>query len=210
MTQAIALASKKIIGFMDTVEKLCHVKRYTLMQNGENERDSDHIMKLSFLAMMIAPYLKKPLDTAKMFELVLVHDLVEADAGDVPVFDQMKNPDLKAEKKKRELAAIERYRAMLPAPLGDKVYDLFMEYEKKETFEARLVRALDKFEGNIQCNKENFGARYYAQALTPVMNAMKSHKFSGSLDEEVISAIETELVSRCEKNIEHCRKKGLI
>jgi|GEM_PF-4404512 len=42
------------------------------------------------------------------------------------------------------------------------------------------------------------------------MDAMKSHKFSGMLDEEIISAIESVLIARCEKNITHCKKEGLI
>jgi putative hydrolase of HD superfamily len=206
--------AQKIIGFMDVAEKLCHVKRFTLIRGGGGdwryETDSDHIMKLAPLVMMTAPYLKQPHDTQKMLEMALVHDLAEADAGDTPFFDQLDNPEIKAEKKSRERAAVEKYRDMLPPELGDKIFDLFMEFEEKKTFEARLVRALDKLEGNIQCNKENFGARYYARALTPIMDAMRKHKFSASLDEEIIFAIENALIEIGESNIAHCKKEGLI
>ena len=204
-------AAEKIIAFMDIVEKLCHIKRYTLMQDGRQETDSDHIMKLAFLVMMISPYINRPHDAQKMLEMALVHDLVEADAGDVPQPDQIKNPAIKIDKAISERAAIKKYHGMLPEPLGQKIYDLFMEFEEKKTFESRLVDALDKFDGNMQCNKENHGARHYAKIGHPVLDRMLENKFSKSLDgEEIIAHIENTLAKISQNNIEYCKKKGLI
>jgi len=201
----------KIIAFMDVVEKLCHVKRHTLMPGGRAETDSDHVMKLCFLVMMASPYIKRPHDAQRMLEMALVHDLVEADAGDTPVIDQINTPEIKADKAARERKAIEKYRDMLPPEIGNKIYDLFLEFEEQKTFEARLVRVLDKFEGNIQCNKENHGARYYAMGITAMLDAMERHEFSAALDaEEIIRAIEVVLAENAKNNIEYCKKHGLI
>jgi putative hydrolase of HD superfamily len=203
--------ARKIISFMDVVEKLCHVKRHILMQDGRDETDSDHIMKLAFLVMLISPYLKQPHNTQKMLEMALVHDLAEADTGDIPIFISANNPKIKAEKALQEREAIEKYRSMLPLEIGNKIYNLFIEYEENKTFEARFVKALDKFEGNIQANKNNYGAEFYAKGWTPVLDKIREHKFSAELNnEEIISAIERALVENAESNIEHCKKKGLI
>lgn len=98
---------------------------------------------------------------------------------------------------------------MLPEPLNHKIFDLFMEYEEKQTIEAKLVRVLDKLEGNLQCNKENHGARYWSKARV-ILQAMEEHKFSGMLDEDIIYALEEVLVKISKDNIKFCEDAGLI
>ena len=128
----------KIVEFMKTVEQLCLVERDNLMSSGRQETDADHIFKLAFLVLMIHPYLKRPADCAKMLELALVHDLVEARTGDYSLSAQTARPELKARKKAAEKEAILYYRSVLPPPLNERVYGLFMEYEARETREAKL------------------------------------------------------------------------
>ena len=139
----------KIVEFMKTVEQLCLVERDNLMSSGRQETDADHIFKLAFLVLMIHPYLKRPADCAKMLELALVHDLVEARTGDYSLSAQTARPELKARKKAAEKEAILYYRSVLPPPLNERVYGLFMEYEARETREAKLVWILDKLEANL-------------------------------------------------------------
>lgn len=151
----------QIIDFMKVVEKLCLVKRDILMTDGKLESDADHILKLCYLVMMVSPYLQSKVDYTRMLEMALVHDLVEAQAGDCPLCSQ--NSELKALKKQKEQAAIEHYKSMLPVPLNDKIYDLFMEYENRQTTEAKLVWILDKLEAGLQSNQYNEGdIRYWA------------------------------------------------
>ena len=135
----------KIVEFMKTVEQLCLVERDNLMSSGRQETDADHIFKLAFLVLMIHPYLKRPADCAKMLELALVHDLVEARTGDYSLSAQTARPELKARKKAAEKEAILYYRSVLPPPLNERVYGLFMEYEARETREAKLVWILDNW-----------------------------------------------------------------
>ena len=108
----------KIVEFMKTVEQLCLVERDNLMSSGRQETDADHIFKLAFLVLMIHPYLKRPADCAKMLELALVHDLVEARTGDYSLSAQTARPELKARKKAAEKEAILYYRSVLPPPLN--------------------------------------------------------------------------------------------
>jgi putative hydrolase of HD superfamily len=81
--------------------------------------------------------------------MILTHDLAEAETGDVPFFEQSERKRLKAA---RERAAIERVRARLGDPAGQEIFELWHEYEAKESAEARLASALDHLEVQIQHN----------------------------------------------------------
>ncbi|MDR1071371.1 MAG: HD domain-containing protein [Rickettsiales bacterium] len=201
-------AAQKIYDFMDTVERLCYVKRYTVMRNGDREKDSDHIMKLMFMIMMITPYIKQQADAQKMLEMALVHDLVEADAGDVPSFEQ--TPEVKDQKTRREKEVIEKYRTDLPEPIGQKIYDLFMEFENQKTPESKIVRAFDRFESNIQCLKENYGARYWQYAGRSIMKALRDKELNLGIDEEIIDELSKIQLGNAVKNIEYCKECRLI
>ena len=169
----------KIINFMRVLEELCIVKRDLLMYDGSLENDAMHIFKLSFLVMMITPYLKTPVDYTKMLEMALVHDIAESKTGDYTVANQIANPGLKKEKQQKEAIAIKEIKKLLPSPLDKKIYQLYQEYEKKETIEAKIVSALDKLEANLQANQykdgdvrywkscEN-GTEYYKMALQKI------------------------------------------
>ena len=141
---------KKIIEFHKIVEKLGQVKRDVKLSDGSYESDSSHILKVAYLAFAAAPYLQTKVDTTKMLELALVHDLAEAECGDIPLCAQRTNTALQEQKKQKELAAIERCRDILPQAAGEKIYNLFMEYENKSSREAQIVYVLDKLDANYQ------------------------------------------------------------
>ena len=146
--------AEKIYDFMSMVEKLCHVRRDMFRRDGTKEPDSDHIMKLSFLLMMALPYIKAPVDAQRVLELALVHDLAEAEAGDIPRLQSEYSADVRAAKKAREMDAVRKYRGLLPEKIGRKIWDLFVEYENRSTPESKLVKIFDKFEGDMQTLKE--------------------------------------------------------
>lgn len=202
------LPTSQIINFMKTVEKLCLVKRDILMSDGRPETDADHILKLCYLVMMVSPYLKSPVDYTKMLELALVHDLVEAKAGDIPLAYQNANPDSKKLKKQKELEAIEHFKTLLPEPLNERIYDLFMEYENRETREAKIVWALDKTEANLQSNQhhdgdirywadEEGGEWYYERATT-------ANPQIAAIGEDILLELEQATIELTRNNIEKC------
>ena len=106
----------RIINFMRVLEEVCVVKRDLLLYNGTVENDAMHIFKLSFLVMMIAPYLKSKVDYTKMLEIALVHDIAESKTGDYTAANQIVHPELKKEKKERENKAIKELKSILPPP----------------------------------------------------------------------------------------------
>ncbi|GKU25358.1 haloacid dehalogenase [Clostridium folliculivorans] len=105
------------------------------------------------MAIMIEKHLTKPIDLEKLLKMTIIHDLVEAEVGDIPTFDTMNNEIKKNMKHKNEIRAIEKIRDMIGGILGNDMYDLWMEFEEKETYEAKIANGLDKLEAQIQHNE---------------------------------------------------------
>ena len=155
---------EQIFDFMRVLDKVCLVRRATLLSDGTVETDSSHTFKLAFMVMLIYSYLKHKYDYARLFELALVHDIAEAEVGDYPKAMQRAHPEIKAKKDEQERAAIERYSSLLDEPLKSKIKNLYDEYEAKLTPEAKLISALDKVDANMQANFYNDGdIRYWTE-----------------------------------------------
>lgn len=84
--------------------------------------------------------------------MIIIHDLVEAEAGDMSALDVLRDPSLKSLKQQREIAAINNLRDTLGDPLGQEIYDLWYEFEDKLTYEAKVANAFDKLEVQLQHN----------------------------------------------------------
>lgn len=188
----------KIINFMRALEEVCVVNRDLLLYDGSTENDAMHIFKLSFLVMLVAPYLKTPVDYTKMLEMALVHDIAEGKTGDYTAANQLTHPELKAEKIKKEAKAIKDLKAMLPPPLNEKIYNLYQEYEKKQTLEAKIVSALDKLEANLQANQYKDGDVRYWKLCE---NGEKYYKMAqekktliAEIDEPIITELENTII----------------
>ena len=198
----------KIINFMRSLEEVCVVKRDLLLYEGSPENDAMHIFKLSFLVMLVAPYLKSDIDYTKMLEMALVHDIAEGKVGDYTAANQIANPAIKEEKKYKEAQAIQELKNLLPTPLNKKIYNLYQEYEKKETREAKIVSALDKLEANLQANQykdgdvrywglcEN-GGEYYKMAL-------EKKPLIKELDEPILKDLENAIITLSKENLKRC------
>lgn len=184
----------QIFDFMRVLDKVCLVKRATLLSDGTVETDSSHTFKLAFMVMLIYPYLKHKYDYGHLLELALAHDIAEAATGDYPKAMQRAHPEIKAKKDAEEYAAMQRYSAILPEPLHSKIWDLYREYEEKQTPEAKLITALDKVDANMQANFYNNGdIRYW----TEYEDGEQYYKINTEkkpvvaiLDEEIVEALE--------------------
>lgn len=194
---------KKIIEFHKIVEKLGQVKRDVKLSDGSYESDSSHILKVAYLAFAAAPYLQTKVDTTKMFELALVHDLAEAECGDIPLCAQRTNTALQEQKKQKELAAIERCRDILPQAAGEKIYNLFMEYENKSSREAQIVYVLDKLDANYQACRlgdvlywsEGKGGDWYYRCV--MSGDTPEKQWLEKLNEPLLSHMEAQCLNLC-------------
>lgn len=194
---------QKILEFYKIVEKLGLVKRDVKLSDGNFESDSSHILKVAYFAKIVFPYLQTKVDLTRMLELALVHDLVEAECGDVPLCGQQGNPQLKKQKQENELAAIKRCREMLPKVSGEKVYKLFDEYEHKTSREAKIVYALDKIEANFQACRlgdvsywgEGANGDWYYHCVLSGETPEKT--VLSELDEPLLNQLEAECLNIC-------------
>lgn len=83
------------------------------------------------MAILIEPLLDEEVDLARLLKMIIIHDLVEAEAGDVSVLDQIRNPEIRKIKQQNEELAILKISQMLATSNRQKIYDLFYEFEKK-------------------------------------------------------------------------------
>jgi putative hydrolase of HD superfamily len=132
----------QIMEFIREVDKLKHVYRKTLLMDGSRyENDAEHSWHLALMAVLLAEYANVPgLNVSRVMEMVLVHDLVEIDAGDTYCYDDAGN----LSKAARERVAADRVFGLLPADIGSRVRGLWEEFEARITPEAKFAAALDR------------------------------------------------------------------
>jgi putative hydrolase of HD superfamily len=141
-----------ILKVLQLAERLKFELRHSYLSSGRQESVAEHSWRMALMAVLIEPLLKTPVDTARLLKMIIIHDLVEAEARDVSALDVLRDPSLRVQKEEREKAAIENIRATLEDTNGQEIYDLFYEFEHKQTYEARVANALDKLEVQLQHN----------------------------------------------------------
>ena len=196
-------ALDQILNFYKIIEKLSLVKRDIKLSDGQYENDTSHILKLMYMTQIVVPYLQTRVNKTKLLELALVHDLAEAQCGDVPLCQQSRNAQYKKTKQQNELNAIMQFRDMLPEILGNKIYDLFMEYESRATREAQIVYVLDKMEANFQACRykdikywaEGDNGEWYYQSVLSGATAEKDTL--SRLQEPVLNYLENKCLNIC-------------
>lgn len=131
---------QKQFEFIQEIDKEKLIGRQTYLSDGSRkENDSEHAWHLALMAVLLSEYADEPIDVLKTIIMVLIHDIVEIDAGDTYAYDEK----ALATQKEREDAAAERIFGLLPEDQGDKLKALFEEFEEGVTPEARFARALD-------------------------------------------------------------------
>ncbi len=129
--------------FFLEVDNLKEVERRNYLASGSRrENTAEHSWHLGIAAMIMAPFASEPIDLAAAMCMALVHDIVEIDAGDTFAYSQSE-AEL-AGKEAREQAAADRLFGLLPPAMGRRFRDLWDEYERGDTPEARYVMAVDR------------------------------------------------------------------
>jgi len=147
---------ESILKVLTLAEKLKCELRHSYLSNGRQESVAEHTWRMSLMAVLIEPLLLKKIDTARFLKMIIIHDLVEAEARDVSALDVLRNPEIKIQKMERERKAIENLKELLINVNGQEIYDLFYEFEDKETYESKVANAIDKLEVQLQHNHADF------------------------------------------------------
>jgi len=130
------------LAFFLEADRLKGVERRNWLADGSRrENTAEHSWHLGIAAMVLAPFAVEPIDLSVAVCMALVHDIVEIDAGDTFAYDQA---EAAASKQEREQAAADRLFGMLPAATGTRFRQLWDEYERGDTPEARFVMAVDR------------------------------------------------------------------
>jgi len=141
-----------ILSALRLAERLKFELRHSYTSSGRQESVAEHTWRMALMAVLIEPLLKQKVDCARLLKMIILHDLVEAEAGDVSALDVLRDPSLRLQKQEREKKAIENLRERLLDTNGQEIYDLFYEFEAKATYESKVANALDKLEVQLQHN----------------------------------------------------------
>ncbi len=134
---------EKQIRFIVEIDKVKNIFRQTYLADARRkENDAEHSWHIALMAYLLQEYAEKPVDVSKVMLMVLIHDLVEIDAGDTYAYD-----DAGAETKRaREEAAADRIFGLLPEDQGKYFRELWEEFEAYESPEGKYAHLLDNFQ----------------------------------------------------------------
>jgi len=155
---------QKIFNFTTYLEGFKKLERFTGqifwrdMPITRFESDADHTWRMAIILMSIESRLAKPLDFKKAMKMLLIHDIPELIAGDPSPLgtdgtgadSHAHNTGVAEEKFEREKRAAQEIFKKLPSDQAEELFALWLEFEEEASFEAKVVRAIDKLEGKLQ------------------------------------------------------------
>jgi putative hydrolase of HD superfamily len=164
LTPGQSVRFKKQIEFVLEVDKLKHVLRQTvLLDRSRRENSTEHSWHIALMVMLFAEYSQeKNIDLLQVMKMLLVHDLVEIDAGDTYCYDDEGRQD----QSERETAAAARIFGLLPDDQAAELKALWNEFERRQTPESKFANALDRVQPLLH--------NYFTDGLTWQANNIKS------------------------------------
>ncbi|NLW24961.1 MAG: HD domain-containing protein [Clostridia bacterium] len=133
----------KQINFLVEVDKLKQILRQNVVIGTKrNENDAEHSCHLAMMAVILSEYSAEKVDLLRVIKMVLIHDLVEIDAGDTFCYDEKGYLD----KEEREMKAAERLFNILPEDQAKEIWALWREFEELKTPESRFAACLDRMQ----------------------------------------------------------------
>ena len=144
----------KQVAFIKEIDKLKYIQRKTKLFNSDrHENDAEHSWHLAMMAIVLAEHSDQPIDILKVVKMVLIHDIVEIDAGDTFIYDTVKNHTNTDE----ELLAAQRIFGLLPDEQAKEFIAIWQEFEDGKTDEAKFAKTMDRFEPLLQNTSNNGG-----------------------------------------------------
>ncbi|MCC8082212.1 MAG: HD domain-containing protein [Lachnospiraceae bacterium] len=131
------------LDFILEIDKEKQIRRQTYLTDGEHkENDAEHAWHMAIMAILLAEYANEPIDVLRTVQMLLIHDIVEIDAGDTYAYDE----EGKKTQAEREQRAAKRIYGLLPEDQGNLLYEVWREFEEQKTPEARFARTLDNLQ----------------------------------------------------------------
>ncbi len=165
---------EKQLKFILEVDKEKNILRQTHLSGyTRQENDAEHAWHMALMIYLLKEYANEEFDLAKAMAMALIHDIVEIDAGDTYCYDQTRL----SSQKERESFAANRIFGLLPKDQKEQLMDLFYEFEKGESPEARFAKVMDNFQP-LLLNDNNNGRDWVRNGIDKerVINRQKSSK----------------------------------
>ncbi|MGR5246391.1 HD domain-containing protein [Vibrio sp. PNB23_22_6] len=133
---------EKQLALIIELDQLKNVLRRTRVKsaNGRLENSAEHSWHVALMAVLMQEHANAPVDIARVMKMLLIHDVVEIDAGDTFVYDTAASQ----EQEEKERQAAQRLFGMLPSEQGDELLALWIEFEAAQTDDAKYAKALDR------------------------------------------------------------------
>ncbi|OWT80864.1 MULTISPECIES: HD family hydrolase [unclassified Achromobacter] len=134
---------EKQLSFLKEIDRLKSVVRQSpLLDRSRKENSAEHSWHLAMYALVLSQYASAAVDTNRVIQMLLLHDIVEIDVGDFPIHGGS-SQEVQAE---QESKAAARLFGLLPQSQRDTFVDLWHEFENAETDDAKFAKALDRFQ----------------------------------------------------------------
>ncbi|CAH1560771.1 HD domain-containing protein [Vibrio owensii] len=133
---------EKQLALLIELDQLKSVLRRTRVKSADRrlENSGEHSWHVALMAVLMQEHANAPIDIARVMKMLLIHDVVEIDAGDTFVYDVAASK----EQEEKELRAAERLFGMLPSDQGDELFSLWKEFEAAQSDDAKYAKALDR------------------------------------------------------------------
>ena len=150
------------IAFLECLDRLKRILRQNLvMDESRRENSAEHSWHAAMVSLILAEYAPGTVDLYRVLKMLLLHDVVEIEAGDTFCFDAEANRD----KVEREQRAAAKLFGLLPADLAGEMRCLWEEFEAGQTPEARYANCLDRFQVLLQ-NVNTRGGTWRIHGIT--------------------------------------------
>lgn len=131
------------MAFCLEIDKEKFIGRQTYLTGADRrENDAEHAWHMAIMTILLSEYANEEIDVLRTVTMLLIHDLVEIDAGDTYAYDE----EGKKTQKVRELAAADRIFQILPPDQGKKFREIWEEFEAQNTPESRFARTMDNLQ----------------------------------------------------------------
>ncbi|TFH93435.1 HD domain-containing protein [Vibrio ouci] len=154
---------EKQLALLMELDRLKSVLRRTRVKSADKrlENSAEHSWHVALMAILMEEHANEPVDIARVVKMLLLHDVVEIDAGDLFVYDTAAS----AEQEEKELKAAQRLFGMLPQEQGEELFELWTEFESANSADAKFAKALDRIIPML-LNYHNQGQSWQEHGIT--------------------------------------------
>ena len=162
---------EKQMAFIREIDKEKQIFRQSYVTDGtRKENDAEHAWHMAIMTFLLSEYANEDIDVLKTIRMILIHDIVEIDAGDTYAYDD----SAKATQREREARAADRLFGMLPEDQAVELRALWEEFEAAETKEARFARTMDNVQPLLL--NDATGGKAWEEHDVPLSKIMKRNE----------------------------------